>query len=156
MPVGDLLQRQSTYILGPFPCTPRRSRHILNVTDHFSRWVEIIEVSDQTAGTTARAIWNEVIARRFDCPLTIHSDEGSSYESKISAELCQLLKIKKTRTSTRNPKCNGQSECFNKTLTHKIRVFLTDNQSDWDFNLGCLAAAYRATLHETIKVTPMY
>ena len=148
-----MLDRLSTDILGPLLCTPRGNKYILTITDHFSRWVEIFPIPDQTAETVARVILNEVIAR-FGCPITIHSDQGSNYESRLFAELCSLLEIRKTRTSVRNPKCNGQTERFNKTLTRMIRSYLTDNQTDWDLNLGCLAAAYRATPNETTKVTP--
>ena len=153
MQVGSILDRFSTDLLGPLPETPRRNRFILTVTDHFSHWVEIIPIPDQSAETTARVILNEVIAR-FGCPLSIHSDQGSNYESKIFAELCEMLEIRKTRTSPRNPKCNGQTERFNKTLTRMIRAYLTDCQTDWDLNLGCLAAAYRATPNDTTKLTP--
>ena len=151
--VGNVLDRLSTDFLGPLPYTPRGNRYILTVTDHFSRWVEIIPVPDQTAETTARVILNEVIAR-FGCPISIHSDQGSNYESKIFSELCEMLEIKKTRTTSRNPKGNGQTERYNKTLIRMIRAYLSDNQTDWDLNLGCLAAAYRATPNETTKLTP--
>ncbi len=82
--------------------TPRKNKYILVVTDHFTKWVEIFAVPDQSAETTARVILNEVIAR-YGAPLSIHSDKGANYESKIFAELCQLLEIRKTRTTTRNP-----------------------------------------------------
>lgn len=35
-----------------------------------------------------------------------------------------------------------------------IRAYLTGEQNEWDLNLGCLAAAYRATPNETTKMTP--
>ena len=100
MPVGSILDRLSTDLLGPLPQTPRKNRYILTVTDHFLQWVEIFPIPDQSAETTARV----------GCPLSIHSDEGSNYESKIFTDLCQLLEIKKTRTSPRNPKCNGKTQ----------------------------------------------
>ena len=84
------------------------------LTDHFTKWVEIFAIPDQTAATTASVILNEVIAR-YGAPLSIHSDRGSNYESQIFQELCRLMEIKKTRTSVRNPKGNDQAEKFNKT-----------------------------------------
>jgi transposase InsO family protein len=153
IPVGAPLDRLCTDLLGPFPVTPRKNRYILVVTDHFSKWTEIFAVPDQSAETTARVILNEVIAR-FGAPLIIHSDKGPNYESKLFIELCKLLEIKKTRTSTRNPKCNGQAERFMKTLTRMIRAYLKNEQTEWDLNLGCLAAAYRATQNDSTKLTP--
>ena len=127
--------------------------YILVVTDHFTKWVEIVAIPDQSAETTARTILNEVIAR-FGSPISIHSDLGSNYESRIFRELCDLLEIKKSRTSVRNPKGNGQTERFNKTLVQMIRAYLTREQNEWGLNLGCLAAAYRATPNESSKMTP--
>ena len=88
MPVGAPLDRLGTDFLGPLPLTPRGNRHILVVTDYFTKWVEIFAVPDQTAVTTAEVILNEVIAR-FGCPHEIHSDQGRNFESQIFAELCR-------------------------------------------------------------------
>ncbi len=153
MRVGAPLDRLSTDMLGPLPLTPRGNRYIMVVTDHFSKWVELAATPDQTVQTCAQIILNEVIAR-FGCPLSLHSDQGRNYESSLFAELCNLLEIRKTRTSPRNPKCNGQAERFNKTMIRMIRAYLKGEQRDWDLNLGCLAAAYRATPNDSTGFTP--
>ena len=61
--------------------------------------------------------FSEVIAR-FGSPISIHSDLGSNYESRIFTELYDLLEIKRSRTSFRNRKGNGQTERFMKILVH--------------------------------------
>ena len=83
--------------------TPRNNRYILVVTDHFTKWVEIFAVLDQTAVTTANVILNKVIAR-YGSPLSMHSDIGSNYESQIFKELFKLKEIRKTRTSVKKSK----------------------------------------------------
>lgn len=157
-PLGDLrvgapMDRLATDILGPLPTTPRGNRYVLIVTDYFTNWVEVLPVPDQTAETCAEKILNEIIAR-FGCPLDLHSDQGANYRSQIFKELCRLLEIRKTRTSARNPKCNGKVERFNRTLVRMIRAYLKGQQREWDRQLGCLAAAYRATPHEGTGLTP--
>ncbi|XP_053376551.1 uncharacterized protein K02A2.6-like [Mercenaria mercenaria] len=94
------------------------------------------------------------ILQRWGCPVSILSDQGRTYESKVFQELCRLLGVKKVRTSVRNPRCNGQVERFNRTLVRMIRAYLQGVQEDWDLNLGCLAGAYRATPNEVTKLTP--
>ena len=96
---------------------------------------------------------NEFIGR-FGTPLSIHSDQGRNYESTIFRELCKLLEIKKTRTSIHNPRGNGQTERFNRTLLSMIKEFLKGQQENWDLNLGCLVNAYRATPHNATGLTP--
>ncbi|VDH92566.1 Hypothetical predicted protein [Mytilus galloprovincialis] len=123
------------------------------ITDYFTKWVEVFPVPDQTATTCANIILNDVICR-FGFPLAIHSDQGRNYESDIFQELCSILDIRKTRTSPRNPKCNGQVERFNRTLVSMIKSYLRGEQTNWDLNLGCLASAYRACPHDTTSLTP--
>ena len=108
---------------------------------------------DQTAETTAYFILNEVISR-LGCPLDIHSDQGRNYESHIFKELCTMLEVRKTTTTAQNPKCNGKVERFNKTLVRMIRSNLKEQQSEWDKYFGCLAAAYRSSVHEKTGFTP--
>ena len=147
------MDRLATDILGPLPTTPRGNRYVLVVTDYFTNWVEVMAVPDQTAATCAEKILNEVISR-YGCPLDLHSDQGPNYRSMIFQELCRLLEIRKTRTSARNPRCNGKVERFNKTLVRMIRAYLRGQQREWDRHLGCLAAAYRSTPHESTGLTP--
>ena len=153
MQVGATFDRLSTDNIGPLPLTPRGNRYILVATCSFTKWVEIIPVPDQSAMTCANRLLNEVISR-FGCPLTLHSDLGRNYESSVMAELCQLLEIKKTRTSVRNPRCNGQVERFNRSILRMIKAYLCGQQENWDLNLGCLAAAYRACPNKTTRLSP--
>ena len=143
----------ATDYIGPLPVTNRGNRYILVLTDIFSKYVEVPAVPDQTAETCATRILNDFIARR-GCPLSILSDQGRNYESNIFKELCRMLEIKKMRTSPRNPKCNGQTERFNRTLVRMIKAYLCQEQDEWDLHLGCLAGAYRATPNESTGLTP--
>ena len=147
------MDRLATDIQGPLPLTPRGNRYTLLVTDYFIKWVEIFAVPDQTAATCAEVILNKVIAQ-FGYSLSLHSDQGKNYESKVFTELSQLLEIWKTRTSPGNPRCNGQAECFKRTLLKMIKTYLKGEQRNWDKHLGCLAAAYRGTRHESTGLSP--
>ena len=95
---------------------------------------------------------NKVFARYGICS-TLHSDQRRNFESGIFQDLCRMLEIKKTRTSARNPRCNGQTERFNRTLVRIIKAYLKNEQTGWDLHLGCLAAAYRSTPHESSQMT---
>ena len=153
MPVGGPLDRVATDILGPLPKSAKGNTHILVVTDHFTKWAEILPIKDTTAETCADYLLNEVFAR-FGTPLTIHSDQGSNYESKIIADLCHLLDTRKTRTSPGRPQGNGQTERFNQMLIRMIKCFLKGEQTHWDQHLGCLTRAYRQSHHDSTGMTP--
>jgi hypothetical protein len=153
MSVGAPMDRLLIDILGPLPRTPRGNRYILVTMDHFSKWVEILPIPDQTSETCAEKILNEVIAR-YGCPLSIHSDQGRNFESNLFQEFCKILEIKKTRTTPRNPRANGLVERFYRTLISMIKSYIKGKQTDWDKNLECLALAYRSTPQESTKFTP--
>ncbi|VDI51307.1 Hypothetical predicted protein [Mytilus galloprovincialis] len=65
-----------------------------------------------------------------------------------------MLEVRKTRTSSKNPKGNAVAERFNKTLVRMIKAYLRGQQENWDLNLGCLASAYRSTVHASTGMTP--
>ena len=153
MPVGSVLDKLSVDMLGPLPKTARANTFILVVVDHFSKWTEIFPVPNEKAETVARVLLNEVICR-WGCPLDLHSDQGRNFQSQIFAELCELLEIRKTRTTARHPSGNGLCERFMKTLVSMIKAYLKGQQRNWDLNLGCLAGAFRATPQESTSLTP--
>ena len=157
-PLGSLLTGAPWDVLaldftGPFPLTARGNRYILVITDHFTKYVEVIAVPNQTAEECASRIINDVISR-WGTPLAIHSDQGSAFESRLFKDLCHMLEVKKTRTSARNPRGNGQAERFMRTLVKMIKAYLVGEQEDWDLHLGCIAGAYRSTPNEGTRLTP--
>ena len=153
MLVGAPLDRLATDILGPFPESTKGNKYILAMTDCFTKWVEIYAIPNQSAITCAEVILDEFIGQ-YGCLYNIHSDQGRNYESTVFTELCRLLEIRKTQTSPYNPHCNGQVEGFNQTLDSMITSFLKGKQREWDRNLGSLAGAYHATVHESTGMTP--
>ncbi len=153
MITGAPLDRISSDIAGPFPISNIGNRYILVVTDYFSKWTEVFAIPDQSAATCADKILNEFICR-FGCPYDLHTDQGTNYTSKLFTELCKLLEIRKTRSSPYHPSGNGQVERYNRTLISMIKAYLSEEGRDWDQHLGCLAGAYRATMHESTGFSP--
>ncbi len=153
MQVGAPLDRLSIDILGPLPRSEQGNRYILVVCDAFTKWAEAFPIPDQAARTCATVLVDHVISK-FGCPLDLHSDQGRNFESEIFKEMCDILQIRKTRTSPHHPQCNGQCERFNRTLLAMIRSFIKGEQEQWDRYLSCLTAAYRATPHESTGLTP--
>ena len=64
------------------------------------------------------------------------------------------MEIRKTRSSPRNPKCNGQVERFNRSLISMVKSYIKGEQTEWDLHLGILAGAYRSSPHESTGLTP--
>ena len=95
-----------------------------------------------------------LVVANFRMLLSLHSDQGRNYEAHLFMELCRLLEIRKTRTSSGNPIRNGLTERFNRILVRMIKAYPKGEQTNWDKYLGCSAGAYRATVQYSTGLTP--
>ena len=151
--VGAPMDRLDTDILGPLPTSDSGMKYILLVQDQFTKWTECYAIPDQTAETVAHKIVFEFIAR-FGTPLTIHSDQGSNYESHLFKQICSLLEVNKVHCTPFHPQANGGVEVFNKTILNMISMYVDKNQHDWDKYLPLLTSAYRSCEHAATGYSP--
>jgi len=151
--VGEPLERIALDISGPWPISHNGNRYILVVSDYLTRWSEAYPIPDQEARTIAETLVSEFVAR-YGVPRIIHSDQGRNFESRLFKEMCGLLGVKKTRTTTFHPQSNGLVERMNKTIGTLITSYVSENQKTWDKDLSLLMMAYRATPHETSGISP--
>ena len=126
---------------------------MLVVVDQFSKRVEGYALSDQTADRVVRTMVFEFIGR-FGCPLEFHSDQGRNFESRMFKEVCDLLKIVKTRTTPYRPSANGQVERINRTILQIPRCFIRGQQEDWDLHLATVGVAIMSTVNCQSGITP--
>ena len=151
--VSRPLERIAMDIVGPLPVTERGNRYILVVGDYFTRWKEAYPMKDMEAQTVACILVNEFICR-LGVPDTIHTDQGRNFESKLIKELCQMLGIKKTRTTPYHPQSDGMVERFNRTLLNMLSIVVGEDEMSWDLQLPLLLLAYRTSVHDTIGTSP--
>ena len=72
----------------------------------------------------------------------------------IIKEICQLLGIRKTRTTPYHPQSDGLVERFNRTLLSMLSIVVEEDELSWDLHLPTLLLAYRTSVHETTGITP--
>ena len=125
---------------------------MLVVVAQFCKWVEYYALSDQTAERVARTLVSEFIGR-FGFPLELHSDQGRNFESRMFKEVCDLLKMVKTRTTPFRPSANGQVERMNHTILQILRCFIQGQQEDWDIRLATVGMAIRSTVNRQTGFT---
>ena len=152
--VGIPMERVCIDIVGPFPVSSQGNKYALVVTDCFTKYVEIYPMPNQEAYSVAQVLTKEFFSR-FGVPTFLHSDQGTQFESNLFQEICQLLGIKKTRTTPFHPQSDGQSERNIKTLVKMVAI-MTKEQENWDEHLPFLSMAYRSTPHQTLGISPNY
>ena len=130
-------------------------QHLLVITDHFTKYALAIPTRNQTAKTTAEALWNGFISH-YGFPHRLHSDQGANFCSKIIKELCTICGIQKSRTTPYNPAANGLCERMNKTLLDMLGTLPIDQKSDWKSYIAPLVHAYNCTRHESTGYAPFH
>ena len=86
---------------------------------------------------------------RFSPPEQIHSDQGRQFESDLLKEICDIFRIKKSRTTPYHPQCDGQVEWFNRTLLHMLATTLKGHPFDWEDHMAKVCMAYNTSVHST-------
>ena len=153
--VGAPLQLVAVDILGPFPTTVSGNRYILTVGDYFTRWMEAYPIPNQEARTVAEKVTNEFFFR-FSPPEQLHSDQGRQFESQLVAEICKLLGINKTRTTSYHPQSDGLVERFHRTLLSMLASSGAQQSHEWENYLRPLCMAYNSSINPTTGYSPFF
>jgi len=139
---------------GPFPeC--EGFTHILLVVDHFTNYVVAIPTSNTSAGTTARALVDEVICR-FGMPAHILTDRGSSFHNALLSDLGELLHIKTHLTSGHHPQANGKAERTVGLLKTTLTSIMDEYSNNWIGALQPAVFALNSSPSSRTTFSPFY
>ncbi|GBN17966.1 Transcription initiation factor TFIID subunit 1 [Araneus ventricosus] len=86
-------------------------------------------------------------------PMILHSDQGTNFNSALFTELCKLLGILKTRTTTLHPESDGMVERFNRTILNHLSICF-EEPDRLGYTFATLLLAYRSAEHEVTGLTP--
>lgn len=152
-PPGGPFQLIGIDYSGPFPPTPQGNRYVLAITDYFTKWIIAIPLSNQTAQTTAEALYEHYICI-YGVPMRILSDQGSHFNNELMTAFTTILGCHHIKSTAYHPQTNGAIERFNSTFERQIAK-LTDHQlNDWDLHLKSITFAYNTGQHATTKFSP--
>jgi transposase InsO family protein len=122
--------------LGPIkPESTNGNKHVLVMTDAFSKWTEVVALPDQTVETTCRALMDKIILYHGP-PKIIVTDRGTNFTSRLFNNLCKELRTKHKTTTAYHPQTNGMTKRFNKTVVEMIRKYIGDGYEQWEEVLG--------------------
>ncbi|XP_023197669.1 uncharacterized protein LOC111610011 [Xiphophorus maculatus] len=128
------------------------TKDILVLTDHFTKFAVAIPTPNQKAKTVAKYLWNEFMVY-YGIPERIHSDQGTDFESKLIKELCEVVGMKKSRTTPYHPRGNPV-ERFNRTLLNMLGTLEMKQKSKWREYVKPLVHAYNCTRNVVTGFTP--
>jgi transposase InsO family protein len=141
--------------IGPIPLSARRHRYILTIIDYFTRLTVLVPVRQQTAEATVQAVLKHWVTY-YGVPRSIHSDQGTNFESELMTRLCERLSIRKTRTTAYRPQSDGRVERMNRTVKECVTRLLRVYAEDWDELLPFVTMAINSTVAESTGFTPFF
>ena len=159
-PMGELRSCEpwetvSSDFLTNLPTTARGNKHLLVCCDHFTRFCDVFPVPDMSATTVATTLV-EGLFSRFGCPKYLHSDCAANFRSQLLSEVCRLMGITKTNTSSVHPQGDGKCERMMRTIVGMLSKYLDANHDEWDVHLPLLMMGYRAQVHQSLGYSPFF
>ncbi|GFV12892.1 retrovirus-related Pol polyprotein from transposon 17.6 [Trichonephila clavipes] len=160
LPTGRLMPIVSNYpneivtldLLGPYPVSRvRRNRYVLVITDHFSKWAEIMPLKKASARGIADMFFDNYISR-FGAPIKLISDNGPQFIYDIFENLSERLGLRHVKTVVYRPQAN-RTERVNSDLVQMIANYVNEQHDTWDQFLREFAYAIRTAVNETTGKT---
>ena len=129
--------------------------NILVFCDHFTNHVMAYVTPDQTVKTVAMFLWEGYMSI-FRSPAKLQSDWGANFESNIIRELCELMGIRKYRTSPYHVQTNRHVEWAHQMLMWMIGKLSKNWKADWPRHLPKLVHVYNSTRSAITGYSPHY
>jgi hypothetical protein len=124
----------------------------LTVVDAFSKFSVFLPARNSTAKTTISLLKTGVFAY-FAFPKFLVSDNASHFQSKEFSDMCLEFGIKHITTSPYYPNPSHVGR-VNKNIKTAIRVYHSQNQTQWDTNLHFFQIALNSAKHNSTGFSP--
>ena len=130
---------------------------ILIVIDQLSKerhYIPCSEKDECTSAKTTADLFLQDVWFKHGLPISMISDHGLQFVSKMWDLLCKLLGIKAKLSTAFYPKTNGQSKNANQEAEQHLRSYVNHFQDDWVRLLPMGEFSANANVSATIKVPP--
>jgi hypothetical protein len=150
--VSGLFERIGIDLITNLPITKEGYNGILVITEYFSKFPYAVPIYSKCAEEIATHLWQYISI--FGCPKVILSDQGSEFLNKVVEKLTRAFGIVHRVTSAYNPRTNGLTERFNKTLVEMLAKMTEDDPSTWNMWIPYCLMAYRDRKNSTTGFSP--
>lgn len=141
-------------ILGPLPRTRSEKQFLLAITDHFRKLTQVTALAKITDCNVAVALC-EVCVFKYEIPVSLLSDIGPQFASKLFQSFCRMLGITNAYTSTYHLQTNGQMKTYNRALAAMLRNYASNHHDDWDEYAPALTYMSNSQMNRSISTKPI-
>ncbi len=142
--------------LATLPQDTEGYRYILLIGDIFSKYIEAVPLTNQSASTVTNAFFHSWVLKH-GCPSYLLSDQGSNVDGQTIKELCTLFNIDKRRSSAYHSQGNGFAERNIRNIREVFRTTLLDRgiqQKQWRSILNEITFALNTSESSSTRCTP--
>ena len=132
-------------------------RYFLLMVDLFTRYVEILPLKDQEAGTLLDAFEQGWVYRGHGMPKFLLTDRGANIDGQTFRDFCQKAGIDKKRTTAYHPQCDGMAERNIGLVKQVIRCLQMDRQlpkGSWPKLLSEVSFHINGMVNNTSRFSP--
>jgi transposase InsO family protein len=127
--------------------------------DPVTGWFEIAEIPAKTADVVINVLEQQWLVR-YPRPAEVIMDRGTEFMGEVKSALKDYYGTRPKMITTRNPQANSMVERAHQTIQSLIQtqnIQSIDDLEDgtWNGVLSAVGFAMRATLHTTMRATPM-
>jgi RNase H-like domain found in reverse transcriptase/Integrase zinc binding domain/Reverse transcriptase (RNA-dependent DNA polymerase)/Integrase core domain len=140
--------------IGSFPRSKKGNSDLLVVLDWFSKFVWCLPMKKQCSKKTVEFLENEIFYK-FSTPKIIICDNGPQFKSKIFRTLTEKYNTK-IQFSANYHAQNNPVERVNAVIEDSIRVYLGNDQREWDEHLPKIIWSMNTSVHSATKFTPFF
>ena len=140
--------------IGPLPESPLGHKYILTVIDKFSRFIELIAISDQKAIPAAEALIQ--IIGRYGMQAAIGSDNSTQFANKVVTELLKIMDVQHSTIHPYSHEKNAHVENANKEVLRHLKNIMFDARimADWYKYLPFVQRIKNSEVCKSTGVTP--
>ena len=130
--------------------------NILVIVDKLTKYAIIIPTTTHvTEEETARLFFKHVVSK-FGIPRQVISDRDTRWRGDFWKEVCRLMGMRRSLTTSYHPQADGQTEILNQGLEISIRAYIGPERDDWSGMLDALSLSYNSSTHTATGFSPAY
>jgi transposase InsO family protein len=136
------------------PLTSHRHNVILVIVDKLTKSAHFIPVRDTYDVTNVARVFISEVIRLHGIPKNIISDRDSRSTSRFWTSLQSALGTQLNLSTAYHPETDGRTERVNQVMEDMLRMYVMDNQTQWEKYQPLVEFAYNNSYHSSIRMPP--
>eukprot|EP00253_Pinus_taeda_P033055 PITA_33055 len=139
--------------VGGLPMTFQRHDCIMVVVDKLTKSAHFIPVNTTFEASAVAQIFLKEVIRLHGVPRKIISDRDACFTSRFWKSLLQPMRTQLNFSTTYHLETKGKIERVNQVLEDMLRMYVMDQQNQWEKYLPLVEFAYNNSYHSSIQAS---